>query len=156
MIAATHKQLRRLQIHCNRIAERTKGIMAKANLIAMAILFSCLLANSAWGQNAGALSGAVEDATGEYVVGADVRLRNQITGQELSTSSVEEGQFRFDHVSFGNYLLIVNLQGFKSVEVLVKVGEGKENPIRVPLQIAASAENVTVSADSVSIPTVGQ
>ena len=156
MIAATHKQLRRLQTYCNWPAEGTKRIMAKVNSIAMAILFSCLLASSAWGQNAGALSGTVEDAAGEYVVGADVRLRNQITGQELSTSSEEEGQFRFDHVAFGNYLLIVNLQGFKSAEVPVKVGESKESPIRVPLQIAASAENVTVTADSVSIPTVGQ
>jgi hypothetical protein len=143
-------------MHCHRIAEGTRGIMAKVNSIAMAIVFSCLLASSAWGQNAGALSGTVEDVTGEYVVGADVRLRNQITGQELSTSSKEEGQFRFDHVAVGNYLLLVNVQGFKSAEVPVKVGEGKENPIRVPLQIAASTENVTVTADSVSIPTVGQ
>jgi len=156
MTAAMHKQLRRSQTDCNRMADATKGILAKAISIAMTILFSGLLASSAGGQNAGALSGTVEDAAGEYVVGADVRLRNQMTGQELSTSSVEEGQFRFDHVAFGNYLLIVNLQGFKSAEVLVKVGEGKENPIGVPLQIAASAENVTVTADSVSIPTVGQ
>src|SRR5258708_22948889 len=156
MIAATHKQLKRRRLHCGRIAEGTKGIMTKVNSMAMAILFSCLLASSVWGQNAGALSGTVEDAAGEYVVGADVQLRNPITGQELSTSSKEEGQFRFDHVAIGNYLLIVNLQGFKSAEVPVKVGESKESPIRVPLQIAASAENVTVMADSVSIPTVGQ
>jgi len=156
MIAATHKQLRRLQIHCNWLAEETKGIMAKVNSIAMAIFFSCLLAGSAWGQNAGALSGTVEDAAGEYVVGAHVRLRNHINGQELSTSSQEEGEFRFDHVAFGDYLLIVSVQGFKSAEVPVKVGERKENPIRVRLQIAGSAENVTVTADSVSIPTVGQ
>src|SRR6266568_1551566 len=63
-----------------------------------------------------------------------------------------QGQFH----SHGHSLLIVNLQGFKSAEVPVKVGESKESPIRVPLQIAASAENVTVMADSVSIPTVGQ
>jgi hypothetical protein len=151
-----HKQLRRLQILRNRIDEATKGIMPKVNSMAVAILFSCLLASSAWGQNAGALSGTVEDSAGEYVVGAEVRLRNQMTGQELSTSSVEEGQFRFDHVAFANYLVIVNLQGFRSAEVPVKVGEGKENPIRVPLQIAAAAENVTVTADSVTIPTVGQ
>src|SRR5712692_8595419 len=154
MIAATHKQLRRLQTYCNWPAEGTKGIMAKVNSIAMAILFSCLLASSAWGQNAGALSGTVEDAAGEYVVGADVRLRNQITGQELSTSSKEEGQFRFDHVAFGDYLLIVNVQGFKSANVPVKVGERQESPIRVPLKIAASAASVTVTAESDEMPTV--
>jgi hypothetical protein len=130
--------------------------MGKINSMAIAILFSCFLANSAWGQSTGALRGTVEDATGEYVLGADVRLRNQTTGQELSTSSDEEGQFRFDHVTFGDYLLIVYAQGFKSAEIQVKVGERAENPIRVPLQIAASVESVTVSANSPSMPTAGQ
>jgi Carboxypeptidase regulatory-like domain/TonB dependent receptor len=156
MIATAHRQPGRIQKICRRFPEGTKGIMARINSIAMAILFSCLLANSAWGQNAGALSGTVEDAAGEYVVGAHARLRNQITGQELFTSSEEEGQFRFEHVAFGDYLLIVNVEGFKSAEVVVTVGERKESPIRVPLQIAASAESMTVTADSTSIPTAGQ
>lgn len=143
-------------MRCSRLVEPTKGIRDRTNSIAIAILFSCFLANSTWGQNTGGLSGTVEDATGEYVVGADVRLRNQITGREFSTSSDEEGQFRFDHVAFGDYLLIVNAQGFKSAEVPFKIGERKESPIRVPLQIAASAESVTVSANSASMPTAGQ
>ncbi len=156
MIAAMHGQLRRVPLPCRRFAEGTGGIIAKIISRAMAILFSCLLADPAWGQNTGALSGTVEDATGEYMIGADVRLRNQITGQEFSTSSDEESQFRFDRVAFGDYLLIVNVQGFKSAEVSVKVGERKESPIRVPLQIAGSADSVTVSANSESMPTAGQ
>src|SRR5712664_2094596 len=156
MITATHGQLRPVQMCSNRLAARTKGIMARINSMAMAILFSCLLAGPAWGQHTGALSGTVEDATGEYVLGADVRLRNLTTGQELSTSSDEEGQFRFDHLAFGDYLLIVNAQGFKSAEIQVKVEERAESPIRVPLQIAASVESVTVSANSPSMPTAGQ
>src|SRR5229473_2455634 len=156
MIAATDRHLRRALLRCRRFAEGTSGIMGKINSMAIAILFSCFLANSAWGRSTGALRGTVEDATGEYVLGADVRLRNQTTGQELSTSSDEEGQFRFDHVTFGDYLLIVYAQGFKSAEIQVKVGERAENPIRVPLQIAASVDSVTVSANSPSMPTAGQ
>jgi hypothetical protein len=156
MIAAMHGQLRQVQMRCNRLAAGTKGIFARINSIGIAILFPCLLASPAWGQNTGALSGTVEDAAGDCVVGADVRLRNQITGQEFSTSSEDEGQFRFDHIAFGAYLLIIDAQGFKSAEVPVKVGERKESPIRVLLQIAASADSVTVSADSASMPTAGQ
>src|SRR6267378_1829046 len=81
---------------------RKKEIMPRINSIVIAILFSCLLPVSAWGQNAQALSGTVEDATGEYVVGAHVQLRNQITDRELSTNSEEEGQFKFDRVAFGD------------------------------------------------------
>src|SRR5258708_13418125 len=101
-------KLRPVEVGSERVATRTKGIMARINSLAVAILFSCLLAGPARGQNTGALSGTVEDATGEYVVGADVRLRNQITAQEVSTNSDEEGQFRFDHLAFGDYLVIVN------------------------------------------------
>src|SRR5260370_10654309 len=156
MIAAMHGQLRPVQMCSNRLAARTMGIMARINSIAMAILFSCLLASPARGQNTGALGGTVEDAAGEYVVGADVRLRNQITGQEFSTSSEDEGQFRFDYIAFGDDLLMIDAQGFKSAEVPVKVGERKDSTIRVQLQIAASADSVTVSANSTSMPTAGQ
>ena len=143
-------------MRCNRLDERTEGIMVRINSLAIAILFFCTLTSSVWGQNAGTLSGTVEDGTGEYVVGADVRLRNQVSGQELSASSTEEGLFRFDHVAFGDYLLIVNVQGFKSAELPVKVGEHKTIPIHVALQIASSADSVTVSANSESIPALEQ
>ncbi len=156
MIAATHTQLRWVLLTCRRFAEGTGGTVPKIISIATAILFSCVLVDAAWGQNTGALRGTLEDAAGEYVLGADVRLRNQTTGQELFTSSDEEGQFRFDHVAFGDYLLIVYAPGFKSAEVQVKVGERVESPIRVPLQIATSVESVTVSANSPSMPAAGQ
>src|SRR5437879_4530814 len=154
MIAATHKQLRSAPLLCRRFAEGISGIMAK--IVALAILFSCLLVGPARGQNTGALWGTVEDATGEFVLGADVRLRNQTTGQELFTSSDQQGQFSFDRLAFGDYLLIINAQGFKSAEVPVKLGEHAERSIRVPLQIATSVESVTVSANSPSMPTAGQ
>src|SRR5258708_16810953 len=81
-----HGQLRQVQMRCNRLAAGTKGIFARINSIGIAILFSCLLASPAWGQNTGALSGTVEDPAGEDEVGADVRLRHQITVQYFSTS----------------------------------------------------------------------
>jgi hypothetical protein len=124
--------------------------------MAVAILFSCLFTSAAWGQKTIALRGTVEDATGECVLGADVRLLNQTTGQELSTSSDEEGRFRFDHVAIGDYLLIVNAQGFKPADMRVDAGESAETSIRVRLQIAASVESVTVSANNPSMPVAGQ
>jgi len=130
--------------------------MAKIISMALAILFSCLLVGPARGQNTGTLWGTVEDATGEFVVGADVRLRNHITGHELFTSSDQQGQFSFDRLAFGDYLLVINAQGFKSAEVPVKLRDRTERSIRVPLQIATSLESVTVSANSPSMPTAGQ
>ncbi len=81
MIGATHSQLRRVLLPGRRFAEGTGGIFARIISIAIAILFSSLLTSAAWGQNTGALRGRVEDTTGEYVLGADVRLLNQSTGQ---------------------------------------------------------------------------
>jgi len=156
MITSIQAQLRRVPLPCRWFAKGTGRVLAKITSMVMAILFSCLFASAAWGQRTVALRGTVEDATGEYVLGADVRLLNQTTGQQLSTSSDEEGQFRFDHVAFGDYMLIVNAQGFKPEDVPVKAGESAESPIRVRLQIAASVESVTVSANNASMPVAGQ
>ncbi len=115
-----------------------------------------VLAGFALGQSTGALQGTVEDSSGQIVVGANVKLRNQTTGQELSTSSDEEGRFRFDGLAFGEYALVVAEPGFKTTELPVSVRDRNDNPMRVLLQVAADAETVRVSAVDVTIPLASQ
>jgi Carboxypeptidase regulatory-like domain len=115
-----------------------------------------VLAGFALGQSTGTLRGKVKDSSGQIVVGADVKLRSQTTGQELSTSSDEEGGFRFKGLALGQYVLIVTDQGFKPTELPVSVGERDEDKIRVVLQVAADAETVRVSAKEVNVPMASQ
>jgi len=124
--------------------------------LTMGTLCYAVLAGLALGQGTGALRGTVKDSSGQIVVGADVKLRNPATGEELSTSSDEEGRFRFKGLVLGNYLLVVTDPGFKPAELPVSVGDQNEDKLRVVLQVASDAESVRVSANDVNVPLASQ
>src|SRR6266478_4184017 len=124
--------------------------------LTMGTLCYALLAGFAFGQSTGALRGTVKDSSGQIVVGADVKLRNPTTGEELSTSSDEEGRFRFKGLVLGNYLLVVTDPGFKPAELPVSVGDENEDKLRIVLQVASDAESVRVSANDVNVPLASQ
>src|SRR5713101_8220916 len=124
--------------------------------LTMGTLCYAVLAGLALGQGTGALRGTVKDSSGQIVVGADVKLRNPATGEEFSTSSDEEGRFRFKGLVLGNYLLVVTDPGFKPAELPVSVGDQNEDKLRVVLQVASDAESVRVSANDVNVPLASQ
>jgi Carboxypeptidase regulatory-like domain len=125
-------------------------------LLTMVTVCCAVPGGFALGQSTGALRGTVEDSSGQIVVGANVGLRNQTTGQELSTSSDEEGRFRFEGLAFGQYALVVTEPGFKTAELPVTLGDRSDIPIRVLLQIASDVESVKVSANDNTIPLASQ
>src|SRR6266849_8853168 len=102
--------------------------------LTMVTVCYAVLAGFALGQGTGVLRGTVEDSSGQIVVGANVKLRNPATGEELSTSSDEEGRFRFKGLVLGNYLIVVTDPGFKPAELPVSVGDQNEDKLRVVLQ----------------------
>src|SRR5713226_7067038 len=124
--------------------------------LTMGTVCYAVLAGFALGQGTGVLRGTVEDSSGQIVVGANVKLRNQATGQELSASSDEEGRFRFEGLALGEYALVVTEPGFKTTELPVNVGDRSDNPIRVLLQVASDVESVRVSANDNTIPLASQ
>ena len=124
--------------------------------LTMVTVCYAVLASFALGQSTGALRGTVEDSSGQIVVRANVKLRNQTTGQELSASSDEQGRFRFEGLAFGEYALVVTEPGFKATELPVRVGDRNDNPIRVLLQVASDVESVRVSANDNTIPLASQ
>lgn len=149
-------QIGKTEIHHAQISTVSRGILSRGRALGAIVLCCLVLPGFALGQATRVLRGIVEDTSGEYVEGAEVMLRNALTGQEFSTSSEEEGQFRFTGVALGDYLLIVKAQGFKTAELPVKIGEQTDGPIYVPLQVAAVAQSVVVSARSEPVPVAGQ
>ncbi len=120
------------------------------------MVFSCfLLAGTVIGQDTGAIKGTVEDTTRGIVAGAQVKLRNQTTGQEVLANSDEQGEFQFEQLPFGDYHLIVIAEGFEPSELPIKLGEKRDSLVHVRLRIAAATESVVVSANS-SPPIAGQ
>src|SRR5260370_7414060 len=73
--------------------------------LTMVTVCYAVLAGFALGQSTGALQGTVEDSSGQIVVGANVKLRNQTTGQEPPTSSYEQDPFPFHLLPSAEYAL---------------------------------------------------
>ena len=80
----------------------------------MKISFILVLAvGSAFGQTSrGTVSGLVTDPTGAIVAGANVDLKNELTGVSRTTMTNEAGLYRFDAVDLGTYDLTVQVAGF--------------------------------------------
>lgn len=149
-------QIHATEFHRTPLGTLTKAILSRVGALSRIVLCCLLLHGFAQGQTTGLLRGVVEDASGEYVEGADVTLRNTLTGQEYSASSEDEGQFQFSGLAPGDYRLTVIAQGFKTAELPVKIGEQAGDPVRVPLQLATAAQSVVVSARNEPVPAAGQ
>jgi hypothetical protein len=76
--------------------------------------------------DAGAILGTVTDASGSAVHGATVTLTNEGTSAALSTTTGNDGGYKFTPVRIGNYKVTVTFQGFETVtrpHLSVNVGE---------------------------------
>ena len=106
---------------------------------------------------AAAVSGSVLDPSGAAIAKARVSLlasENKSVAQATTDSS---GSFHFEQIPPGNYTLDFQAEGFRETRVNLSIGNKRQNPIRVTMQIAVLSESVTVgtenSAPLVSIET---
>ena len=115
-------------------------------LVLVALSSSAVL-TTAEAQSPGALRGTVEDSTGSPVPGAEVKLRNKTTAKELkATTSDEDGDFDFDGLPAGQYVLTIETAGFETVEQSVEVNPPAATRVRIRLRLAQVRQQVTVSA----------
>src|SRR5580704_14682124 len=78
--------------------------------------------------DAGAILGTVTDASGSAVHGATVTLTNEGTNAALSTTTGNDGVYKFTPVRIGSYKLNITFQGFETItrtHVQVNVGDRK-------------------------------
>src|SRR6202140_3143208 len=76
--------------------------------------------------DAGSILGTVTDASGGSVHGATVTLTNEGTNASLSTTTRDDGTYKFSPVRIGSYKLTATIQGFSTVtqkNVVVNVGQ---------------------------------
>src|SRR6478672_7532159 len=67
--------------------------------------------------NTATIYGEVTDPSQAATPGAQLQLRNQLTGTLTSTKSNESGQFTFNYVPLGRYTLSVERAGFQPQEL---------------------------------------
>jgi len=99
----------------------------------------------------GRLSGAVRDASGAVVAGANVVLQDENGATIAQTTTDSSGNYTFSELAPGAYRVETQRTGFKSNVISglnVTPGESQAN---VRLEVGATAETVLVTADANSV-----
>src|SRR5581483_6147874 len=104
-----------------------------------------LTAFSVFADSGAKVSGRVIDANGAAVSGAVVQLSSK-EGAQLSTVTDEKGNFTFNQLSAGDYLLQVKAAGFSNQVEQFKLTTGEEHKLDVSLHVDSVTEQIVVTA----------
>jgi len=97
----------------------------------------------------GTILGTVRDNTGGVIPGVSVTTRNTGTGLTRTTTSNEDGSYRFPGLPVGAYEVRSEQQGFTTeVRSGVTLAVGQEAVLDFALKVGAVAETVEVSAEA--------
>ncbi|HXM90039.1 MAG TPA: carboxypeptidase-like regulatory domain-containing protein, partial [Candidatus Dormibacteraeota bacterium] len=102
----------------------------------------------------GAINGTVTDPSGAVIPDAEVKARNKATDVTTSTTSTSDGQFAFQDLPVGTYVVSVDASGFPEMTVdNVMVTQGSVYTLPVKLTMSQQATTVEVSAATLSLDT---
>src|SRR5215470_8092748 len=102
----------------------------------------------------GSLVGNVVDPKGAVLPGVSVTITNTGTSLHLETTTDESGSYVFRNLLPGAYNMTLSLTGFKEMQqsgIIVSAGNAKR--IDVGLQVGATQETITVTADAATLKT---
>src|SRR5207249_1414827 len=128
---------------------RVPGASRKGDPMRRLILFfitsalAFLLSAPAQGQEAGTLTGVVEDPSGAPIPGAHLKLAGKATAEVVKADSDETGQFEFRNLPEGKYVLSAQAHGVEPIEMVVTIGAHPAAPMRIRMEIAELKEEVT-------------
>jgi len=89
------------------------------------------------------VTGVVEDQSGAVVPGVELTLINQTSGEKRQASADAQGNFSFENVPPGSYLLKGDVEDFQSVNLPVTV---QQSPVELKVVLKISREEeVTVT-----------
>jgi hemoglobin/transferrin/lactoferrin receptor protein len=130
--------------------------MQRARLVSLALILALLspmfpfFSQSALARQSsrGHISGTVKDSGGAIVTGARVAL---INSQQVSLGLTEtdgSGNFRFQDIPAGAYLIMISRPDFSRQRVAAQVTEGETTELSVTLEVSQLTEQVTVTAEA--------
>src|SRR5262245_35780809 len=105
-----------------------------------------LLAASLDAQEGATLIGVVKDSHGAAVMEAQVRLYRQDTGVVLRSASNEKGDFRFERLAAGTFIVEVEKENFRGSTTAVRIEGSATATADIVLSVAGVSESVIVTA----------
>ena len=101
----------------------------------------------------GQIQGVVADASGAVIPGAIVALSNTQTGSKFETTTSAVGFYVLPSLKPGDYKLAVTSPGLQKWEGQVTLRAGQQAVVNASLQVAQSAEQVTVMGNVTQLVT---
>jgi carboxypeptidase family protein len=133
------------------------GISARlVTIVVLALLVSVFMLSAALAQttiSTGSIQGAVVDASNAVVSGAKVTITNRGTSKVLTTTTTSAGTYVSGALLPGQYIVRVEVQGFKTVEIPTTVQVGVTSAANVKLQVGQTNQVVEVQGTTVAVNT---
>jgi len=102
----------------------------------------------------GKIAGRVTDPSKAVIPGATVTVTDATRGTMVTVTTNEQGLFQINYLLPGNYMVVVELQGFKKhVQDKVQLQIGETRTLAVVLEVGAMQESVNVVAETVTVNT---
>src|SRR3984885_10063394 len=101
----------------------------------------------------GSVRGVIHDPQHHPVQGAMVMIKADSSDWSATMNSNSDGDFNFNAVPLGDYVISVAAPGFQQAEQKVVVISGTQPVMHFALAIAGSKESVTVSGAPIAAPT---
>ena len=121
----------------------------RAALFIAATLFFC--ASISAQTRLGTVQGTIKDPNGAVVSGANVTIRQPVTGYSQTTQTDEQGSFKLANMPFHNYTVRVEAAGFQPVEQAIHLETIVPVNLELTLTVEATNASVTVEANSTLI-----
>ena len=100
------------------------------------------------------IRGIVRDPSGAVVPSATIKLTDNATGIEQTSSSSSDGGFLFPNLQFGAYKLTASAIGFQNTVIAtITVESGRTTNISIDMQVGAASETVQISASAEQLNT---
>ncbi|MBI2686187.1 MAG: TonB-dependent receptor [Acidobacteria bacterium] len=118
--------------------------MKRITLFVMAVICAAML----FGQTTAEILGTVVDETGAVIAGTRITVRNTATGIVSSTTSGDNGQFRFPLLQPGKYEVTFEKSGFaKLIHSGVEIQLNERANIPAQLKVSTSSEVISVTGE---------
>ncbi len=116
-----------------------------------AFVISCLLCYGAGflqagAQSAGRVSGRITDSQGSAIAGATVTLYMRATNERTTTMTDARGEYRFDHLPEGEYVVEVTAPGFVRDSRTCQIERGSAGSLDFVLGVTSLSEAVLITA----------
>jgi hypothetical protein len=130
---------------------RRASLSVLSGLLGLAFAASVLFLDPcAFGQglSSGTIRGSVLDPSGAAVKGAEVEIRNPVTGYSHTVLTDDQGNFEFTNVPFNPYHVAVMAPGFEASQQDVDIRTPVPIGLKISLKIGTATTSISVQAEA--------